>query len=259
MSERADPEGFGYWYDEKQGDEGDNWHRTLIDPGLFARIGTLRPGTRVLDLGCGNGYLSRRLARAGALVVGVDRSSELIERARERERTEPLGVVYVETDAADLGRFGDAEFDLGVANMSLIDIEDAGRALQELGRVIRSGGRLVASISHPCFDVDTRSHYELDASASPPTVYRAVAGYRSPHSDRYPWVLPEGRTVWTVGYHRPLSWYVKVLRTAGFVLLDVEEPSPLAGFASQRFPADWVAQIPLHLVLEARREPGNDG
>ncbi len=259
MSERADSEGFGYWYDDKQGEVGDNWHRTLIDPGLFARIGILPPGTRVLDLGCGNGYLCRRLARAGARVVGVDRSPELLERARARERTEPLGVVYVETDAADLRPLGDAEFDLAIANMSLLDIEDAATSLRELGRVIRPGGRLVASISHPCFDIDTRSHYELDDSSSPPTVYRAVTGYRTPHSDRYPWVLPDGRTVWTVGYHRPLSWYVKALREAAFVLLDVEEPSPAAGFSSQRIPADWVAQIPLHLVLEARREPPTVG
>ncbi len=255
MPERIDVEGFGYWYDEKQGDAGDNWHRTLIDPGLFARIGTVRAGLRILDLGCGNGYVSRRLARAGALVVGVDQSLELIERASAHERAEPLGVEYIRADAADLRPLGERRFDLGVANMSLIDIEDGAGALRELGRVIRPGGRLVASLSHPCFDVDTRSQYEVDEVSGTSTVYRKIAGYRTPHSDRYLWRLSDGRTVRTVGYHRPLSWYLKELRKAGFVLLDVEEPAPEAGFVSDRIRADWVEQIPLHLILEARREP----
>jgi ubiquinone/menaquinone biosynthesis C-methylase UbiE len=226
----------------------------LIDPALFARIGPLSPGTRVLDLGCGNGYISRRLARSGARVVGIDRSSELIERARAREAAEPLGVVYHQADAAHLPMLSDAEFDLGVANMSLMDFENAAGAIREMGRVVAPAGRFVFSISHPCFDVDTRSDYVVDATTNPPAVFRKVAGYREPHSDTYRWSLSDGREVRTVGYHRPLSWYVKQLRTARFVILDGEEPSPQPGFTSKRYRPEWVQQIPLHLVVEARRE-----
>jgi SAM-dependent methyltransferase len=255
MEEPEQVDGFGAWYDEKQGDTGDLWHRTLIDPGLFARIGSVSPGTRVLDLGCGNGYIARRLARAGARVVGVDQSSELLERARTWEAKEPLGVTYHQTDAANLPMLPGRSFDLGVANMSLVDIDDAAGAMREMGRVLVPGGRFVFSVSHPCFDVDTRSEYLLDVSLDPPTVYRKVAGYREPHPDVYAWELADGRKVRTVGYHRPLSWYVKGLRSAGFVIVDVEEPSPLPGFASGRIQKEWVEQIPLHLVIEARREP----
>lgn len=253
MPEKVD--GFGAWYDDKQGDEGDPWHRTLIDPGLFARIGTLSPGTRVLDLGCGNGYISRRLARSGALVVGVDASKELIERAVAREAKDPLGVAYHQTDAAKLSMLQDQSFDLVVANMSLVDFEDASGAIREAGRVLVPGGRFVLSLNHPCFDVDTRSGWLVDVTTGPPTVFRKVAGYRKPHGDTFEWELPDGRTVRTHGYHRPLSWYVKELRAAGFVVVDVEEPSPLPGFVSRRVQQEWIEQIPLHLVIEARREP----
>ena len=255
MGEREELEGFGAWYDEKQGDSGDPWHRTLIDPGLFARIGPVRVGVRVLDLGCGNGYISRRLARSGARVVGVDQSTELIERARAREAAEPLGITYHHADAADLLMLSDRSFDLAVANMSLIDFADAAGAIREVGRLLVPGGRFVFSISHPCFDVDTRSDWLVEAAVGPPRVFRKVTGYREPHAETYRWELPDGRTARTVGYHRPLAWYVKQLRAAGFVVVDVEEPAPSPEFVSRRVQREWVEQIPLHLVVETRREP----
>ena len=52
------------WYDEKMGDEGDLWHRALIDPTLLQVLGPVA-GQRLLDLACGNGYLARRFARLG--------------------------------------------------------------------------------------------------------------------------------------------------------------------------------------------------
>ena len=69
------------WWDEKLGDEGDLWHRALIDPPLLRLAGEVK-GLRVLDLACGNGYLSRRFARQGASVTGVDAKATLIDRNR---------------------------------------------------------------------------------------------------------------------------------------------------------------------------------
>lgn len=259
MVDGGEPEGFGNWYDEKQGDTGDAWHRTLIDPGLFARIGTVTAGTRVLDLGCGNGYIARRLARSGAKVVGVDASDALLERARAREQAEPLGVVYHRTDASDLRMLSDRSFDLAVANMALIDFADAAGAIREVGRVLVPSGRFVCSLSHPCFDVDTRSAWQVEMALGSTTVYRKVTGYREPHSDIFPWRLPDGKVVRTVGYHRPLSWYVKELRKAGFVIVDLEEPAPAPDYVGVRAQKEWLEQIPLHLVVEARLEPGAPG
>ena len=59
---------------QQQGDEGDLWHRTLIDPTLLRVLGPLE-GHHVLHLACGNGYIARKLAKAGARVTGVDASA----------------------------------------------------------------------------------------------------------------------------------------------------------------------------------------
>jgi ubiquinone/menaquinone biosynthesis C-methylase UbiE len=255
---RGDRRGFGGWYGDRQGDSGDLWHRTLIDPGLFRMLGKLPKGHRVLDLGCGNGYLARRLARAGAAVVGIDRSAELLAQARRSERAEPLGITYLRSDAEHLDRLKDASFDLAFSNMALMDIKNAGGAIREVGRVVRPGGRFVFSISHPCFDVDTRSTWieEITAGRRGSKVFRKVTGYREIHSDRYDWALERGGTATTVGYHRPLEWYARVLRAAGFLLVDLHEPSPQAGFVSRRIQKAWIEEIPMHLVVEALRRDG---
>jgi ubiquinone/menaquinone biosynthesis C-methylase UbiE len=248
----GDLEGFGYWYDEKQQETGDLWHRTLIDPGLFTRIGSLAPGIRVLDLGCGNGYIARRLARAGAQVVGVDRSPASVERARET--AQPLGIAYHLADAANLGMIPATGFDLVIANMSLMDIADGAGAIREAARVLVPGGRFIFSISHPCFDIDTRSAWVLEGSSGTWAVFRKVTAYRQPHEDRYAWNLKDGRTAYTSGHHRPLSWYVKELHRDGFAIVDLEEPSPGPDYGIQKVRQEWLEQIPLHLVVEARRE-----
>ena len=248
-------DGFGDWYDAKQGDTGDLWHRTLIDPALLARVGEPPAGCAMLDLGCGNGYLARRFARRGARVTGVDAAGALIAAARRREEAEPLGIVYHEADAAHLPMLDDGSVDLVIANMSLMDIPDAAGALREVGRVLRPGGRFVFSISHPCFDVDTRSAWEILREGERETVFRKVTGYRQLHSDVYAWELEGGRRVTTVGFHRPLGWYAHRLREAGLVIVDLEEPAPQAGFVSRaRARREWIEEIPLHLILEARRE-----
>lgn len=61
------------WWDEKQGEEGDRWHRLLIEPAFERVIGDV-VGLRVLEIACGNGRLARRMARRGATVTAVDAS-----------------------------------------------------------------------------------------------------------------------------------------------------------------------------------------
>ncbi len=172
------------WRDYRMGETGDLWHRALIDPTLLAVLGSVR-GRRVLDIGCGNGYLTRRFRRQGATrAVGVDASHASIRIARRREAAHPSGAEFVQGDASRLHQFTGGSFDRIVANMSLMDIRDAAGTVNEMGRLLAPGGRLVFSINHPCFDIDERSSWVVERRPYHETVARKVEEYpaRTPRS-----------------------------------------------------------------------------
>ncbi len=238
------------WWDENFGDEGDLWHRTLIDPPLLRLAGEVS-GLHLLDLACGNGYLSRRFARQGAIITGVDANAPLIERARAREVQAPLGITYHVADAAHLQMLEDGTFDLVVCNMALMDIEDAAGAIQEVARVLGPKGRFVASLSHPCFDKVDTSGWEIEYIYPRTTIWRKMSRYRELAVADVPWLRVPGQTVYTRAYHRPLSWYFRTLRAAGLVVAALEEPEPTEEFLASSPQGPWIAEIPLHCVIEA--------
>jgi SAM-dependent methyltransferase len=97
----------------------------------------------VLEIGCGPGYFGEQVrAELGASVIGIDTSARMVELARGRGLDARVG------DAQALP-FGDGEFDSVVANWMLYHIPDVDRALAELVRVLRPGGRLVAATFAP--------------------------------------------------------------------------------------------------------------
>jgi ubiquinone/menaquinone biosynthesis C-methylase UbiE len=239
------------WWDNKLGDDGDLWHRALIDPPVFKLVGAVT-GQRVLDLACGNGYISRRLARAGAQVVGIDSTAAIVGRARAREAREPLGIAYHVCDAAQLPMLEDSTFDLVVCNMALMDIADAASAIREVGRVLAPQGRFVASIAHPCFDKMESSGWLIEHFYPTTTIWRKMSRYRDLAVEHIPWPKAGDQPIITLSYHRPLSWYFQALRAAGLVVAALEEPEPTEEFlASDPQQGAWIAEIPLHCVFEA--------
>ena len=249
---RAGWEEMATWYDERQGDEGDLWHRALIDPALFRVLGSVAEQD-VLDLACGNGYIARKLARQGARVTSVDLSAPIIDLARRREEQEPLGITYHVADAARLGILADGAFDAVLCNMALMDIADAEGAIRETSRVLRTGGRFVASLEHPCFTPVNASAWVVEHVPYTTTVWRKVSRYRDVFADWVPWHLSPEQTRSTLSHHRPLSWYFRALSTAGFVVVALEEPEPTKELVADSPQGPWIAEIPLHCVIDARK------
>ena len=128
----------------------------------------------ILDLGCGSGYLSRRLARQGGRLTADDSSLRMIENARSHDPENSLHIAYLHCDVRKMDTLARESFDLVFANMSLMDMEDAEGAIRETSRVLKKGGRFVASISHPCFDNGSNSAWLVEKVDYDTKVYRRI-------------------------------------------------------------------------------------
>jgi trans-aconitate methyltransferase len=101
-------------------------------------IETLQPqaGERILDLGCGDGFLTRRIAESGATVVGVDSSPQMIAAATDRG----LDARFASGEALPF----DGEFDAVFSNAALHWMRDQDAVLNGVHRALKPGGRFVA-------------------------------------------------------------------------------------------------------------------
>lgn len=139
MSARYDE--FADWYVQ----ESSSWGTEPLSP-LPDRVN----GTRVLELGCGHGRITRQLASAGARMTAVDISAELIARARLLEQADPLGIHYLQGDVSTTEWWDGSTFDGVVCEMALMDIDDLEGTVTTAARALVKGGWFAFSVVHPC-------------------------------------------------------------------------------------------------------------
>ncbi|MEV4116035.1 class I SAM-dependent methyltransferase [Nonomuraea sp. NPDC049695] len=176
-------------------------------------------GRRILDAGCGSGPLSAALRDRGAVVTGIDASAGMLAIARRRLGDDAdLHVV----DVSDRLPFADGAFDDVVASLVLHYLEDWGPTLAEMRRVLRPGGRLIASVQHPFVDYllqDPRPNYFQTTSFTDEWTFNGQS---------FP------MTFW----RRPLHAMTDAFTTAGFRLAVISEPQPDPA-ARELFPDDF--------------------
>lgn len=118
----------------------------------YAQIHRRCKGQKVLDLGCGEGGYSRKLAKRGAQLVSVDCSAKAVAYATALANEENLCIEHFVRNGNDLFDIESEQFDLVLCSMMLMDCEDFEGTLREAVRVLKPNGRLFASVLHPCFD-----------------------------------------------------------------------------------------------------------
>jgi SAM-dependent methyltransferase len=200
-------------------DEGDSHRIVLLNPALFQLFPDVEEKA-VLDAGCGEGYLCRKLARLGARVTGVDLSWQMLAAAGER--TDPaLGIRYLYGNCEHLDFLEAGSFDVVVSSMALMDMADHEAALKSFHRVLVERGILIFSISHPCFTTPGCGWVKDEAGEK---LYWKVDHYFIEGPCEQP--VPKGAQQGTILFHRTLSNYIRTLLRTGFALLDVIEPKP---------------------------------
>ncbi|MFK4344689.1 ubiquinone/menaquinone biosynthesis C-methylase UbiE [Paenibacillus sp. RC62] len=209
-------------------EEGDRSREVLLNPALQECMGTLA-GKKVLDAGCGEGYLSRKMVRAGALVEGVDYSPEMLELARKRTPSD-LGITYHHGNLEKLEMFGDQSFDLIVSNMVIQDLEDYEQAIAEMRRLLVPGGSFIFSILHPCFQTPESGWVKDEAGKK---LYWKVNRYFSEGVLEQD--MPYDQEEKLLYFHRTLGSYVQAITGAGLLLEAMIEPKPSAEML-ERYP-----------------------
>jgi SAM-dependent methyltransferase len=202
-------------------------------------LGDVR-GRRVLEIGCGSAPCSRWLRREGADVVALDVSAGMLARAAELNRATGIEVPLLQADAGGLPLADNVLDVVCSAFGGLPFIADVEGALVEVARVLRPGGRFVASVNHPM-------RWPFPDSPNPEDL-QVVSSY----FDRRPYVETDdaGGTVY-VEHHRTVGDWVRAVVGSGLVLEDLVEPEWTPGRTQEwgQWSPERGALVPGTLIL----------
>jgi 2-polyprenyl-3-methyl-5-hydroxy-6-metoxy-1,4-benzoquinol methylase len=193
-------------------------------PALLQACGDVK-GARVLDLGCGEGYFARELARSGAQVVGIDLSDEQVSNAQKSETSDPLGIEYrcMSASAID-GVFAACSFDLVTACMALQDMGEVSTVLQSACAVLRPQGRMLFSAPHPATDMPFRE-WERDDRGN--KMFLKVGRYFETGPSVMQWNMSRLVYQWSTPFwRRTLQEWSDAIAEAGFLIRRIYEPRP---------------------------------
>ena len=197
------------------------------------------PPKRVLEVGCGEGRVSRDLRSRGFDPVGIDISPTLVRLAQEAD----VDGSYLLADAASLP-FDDDEFGLVVAYNTLMDVDDLEGVVAEIARILEPGGRLCACVTHPFADSGRFSAPEAGAAFVVTDSYLEHRPFEGT-AER------NGVTMTFGGWAYPLEAYSRAFEDAGLLVEALREPA-VPDEALERDPAEgrW-KRIPAFLFVRA--------
>ena len=230
----------------------------LTTPAFFEMLPAV-DGLLGLDIGCGEGHNTRLLARCGASVTALDISEVFVQHARRLEEQEPLGIDYLAASGVELP-FVDSTFDFATGFMSFMDIPETGSVLAEACRVLKPGGFLQFSITHPCYDTPHRRNLRDENGVT----YAIEVGdyFQNLQGDVLEWLfsaapleVKEGVPRFkTPRFTRTISQWLNLIIGSGFLLERIEEPRPSDQVVSE-CPAVQDAQVVAYFLHVRARKP----
>jgi trans-aconitate methyltransferase len=190
---------------------------------------------RVLDLGCGPGWLSQQLHEAGAQVVGIDGSAEFIATAR----SSCPGIQFLQHDLSQGLPDSSGTFARIVANMVLMDIPDLTTLIPSVRQALQPGGKFIFTMQHPCF-FNMKSHRDESGQ-----LYKKLTGYLQPETWRMDGFGGHNH------YHCSLTFYFDHLRANGFAVTRLFEPKHISDAERAGDEKEFYENIPIFILIEA--------
>ena len=171
----------------------------------------------VLDIGCGIGILTCRLAEISEEVLGVDFSAESIRLAKKRPESRRHNLQFLDTSVEALAERPSKRFSVIVANMVLMTMLDLPPALRAVSSLLRPEGHFIFTITHPCFwptywQYDKEDWFDYSSEIAIEAPFRISADGPSDFI--------------TTHVHRPLEQYFAEICRAGLSVVSVLEPKP---------------------------------
>lgn len=237
------------WYNNTLETDTDSYQSKVILPNVLRLLSPVQ-GKKILDLACGQGFFSRALEQQGALVTGVDISPELIAQAR---KLSPPSINYFVSSAHVLKNIANKSQDAVVCVLALQNIEQVPEVCKEVVRVLKEGGSFYFVLNHPSFRIPQASDWGFDPKKN--IQYRRVEKYLHEAKIRID-MTPGKRTdkIFTLSFHRPLQYFVKALKNAGFMIANMEEweSHKMSGNGPRKMAEDKARkEIPLFLFVQA--------
>lgn len=202
----------------------------VLTPRILEHLGDIS-GKLILDSGCGDGILSRVMSKEGARVVGGDVIYRIAKAAHTGVPAVPVSVI----DVTQPLPFPDSTFDAVLSNLSYMWLPDIEIPSMESYRVLKPGGKLVVSITHPMVNL---GEFDLSNPDAPKLILQAslqngiwlkmINGTNGP----YPY------------YQRPPSVYVNTFTNAGFHF------SPQRGYDDVFFSDEFLHKHPGYMRHE---------
>lgn len=261
--------GVASWYDEYLQNE-DTYQAKIIWPNL-ARIiddvqGSLKNAPKAIaltlcDIACGQGQFAYTYAQKGYQVTGADVSKELIEFAKKTEQKPgqkselKYRPIFHVAPSHDIPSITSQSQDIVTCVLALQNIKLLDETIQEVARILKTGGRFIFVLNHPSFRIPQFSDWYFDTKTQVQS--RIVSKYMQESTlriDMNPGERLEHKKVFTVSFHRPLQTFIKLLAKHGFLVRRLEEwGSHKRTAEGPRRDAENLArkEIPMFMCIEA--------
>ena len=259
-------------WDARMGDEGNDFFNVLCWPIIASFLGassseqtnsvpplSAKPlkGQHILDIACGNGLTSRRLAALGAAVTAFDFSANLIEKARARSNNYQSPITYQVLDATDeqaLLSLGEEKFDSALSNMALFDMPDIEPLFHVLPKLLKPDGIFVFSLMHPAFNNPSATLLAEEWDDGQIQTRFAVKVPRYINQFQSQGLALRNQPKPQLYFHRPLKDYLNIAFQNGFVLDGFDErafPPEHPQFATLGWGGSF-SEIPPALIARLR-------